>query len=72
MLVEQLSGFVGSILIGAMLLGSVAGIATLVLAVPSVTTIAAVSATLALVVLFVGGLSAAGTLGSGGVSNPYW
>ncbi|MFB6082985.1 MAG: hypothetical protein ABEJ94_01925 [Halorientalis sp.] len=72
MIYEQMTGFVGSLLIAGMLLGGMVTLGMLLSAVPSVTSIAAVGATLALVALFVGGLSAAGTAGSDTVSNPYW
>ncbi|WP_424019275.1 hypothetical protein ACOZ4N_07325 [Halorientalis pallida] len=72
MIYEQMTGFVAAILIAVMGVGSVVGIATLVADVPGVTSIAAVGATLALTVIFVLGLAAAGTAGSDTVSNPYW
>mgnify|MGYP006278459711 FL=1 len=72
MIYEQMTGFVAALLIAAMLVGSVVGIAMLVAAVPPVTTTVAVGATLALTALFVLGLAAAGTAGTDTVSNPYW
>ncbi|AQL43906.1 hypothetical protein BV210_14870 [Halorientalis sp. IM1011] len=73
MIYEQMTGFVGSLLIAGMLVGGAVGIGTLIAGVPPVTSVTAVGATLALTALFVLGLAAAGTAGSGGrVSNPYW
>ncbi|WP_299269381.1 hypothetical protein [Halorientalis sp.] len=69
---EQMSGLVAAVVVAAMVLGSVAGVVTLVTAVPAVTSIAAVGATLLLTAFFVLVLTAAGTVGSGGVSSPYW
>ena len=72
MLWEQMTGFVASILIGVMAVGGIVGIARVVSDAPDWTPTVAVGATLALVALFVVGLSAAGTAGSETVSNPYW
>ena len=72
MIYEQMTGFVGSLLIAGMLVGGIVALATLLSAVPAVTTTVAVGATVALSALFVLVLAAAGTAGGGRVSNPYW